>query len=350
MERYKNQIKLTEIGKSGQVKLQKAKVLVIGAGGLGCAILPYLVVAGVGNIAIIDHDVVELSNLQRQILYDENAIGKSKITEAVRNLSKINSGIKIEEIQSFFNATNAIDLVKNHDIIVDATDNIKTRFLINDVCCMLEKPFVYGSVYKFEGQVAVFNYKGSATYRCVFGNENLNSPNCIETGVLGVTVGIIGLFQANEVLKIILNIGTVLSDKLMIYNTLTNEMNKFNVEKKNHAKLTLIDFKERYKMENKQITSGEVLEKLKNKSAILLDIREEYEEPELIFDGLVKISLYDLVHNLNLLDQEKEIIIICQRGNRSAIAYEVLKENGFKKIINFELGAIKFMEEISSFS
>src|SRR5690606_12961394 len=220
--RYNRQTILPQVGNAGQEKLSAAKVLVVGAGGLGCAVLPYLVSAGVGTIGIIDHDVVEESNLQRQVLYKESSVGKSKVEEAKKYLNGLNSSINIQTYNTKLDAGNAIDLFHNYDIIVDATDTIGLRYLINDASIITGKPFVYGSVFKFEGQVSVFNYKNGPTYRCLYPNKDTIVQNCTEAGVMGVVVGTTGMLQANEAMKMILGIGEILSGELLIYNNLTN--------------------------------------------------------------------------------------------------------------------------------
>ena len=190
--RYNRQIILPEVGVIGQQKLQQAKVLIIGVGGLGSAILPYLVAAGVGEIGIIDEDTIDYTNLQRQVIYKTNSVGKSKVLEAKAMALELNPSIKINAIKEKLESKNAIALFEKYDIMVDATDNLHTKYLINDACCITQKPFVYGSIYKFEGQVSVFNYKNGPTYRCIFPEEKKETKNCNDIGVIGVAVGIIG--------------------------------------------------------------------------------------------------------------------------------------------------------------
>src|ERR1017187_2761519 len=228
INRYHRHIQLSEIGIEGQGKLKQSKVLVIGAGGLGCPVLQYLTAAGVGTLGIVDFDKVDESNLQRQILYGIDDIGKPKVECAVNRLSQQNPFVKFISHNIQLTNQNAIDIINNYDIIIDGTDNFPTRYLVNDACVLLNKPLVYGSINKFEGQVSVFNYlinetKRSATYRCLFPNppSAADVPNCSEVGVLGVLPGIIGTLQANETIKIITEIGDVLSGKLLILNALS---------------------------------------------------------------------------------------------------------------------------------
>ena len=227
--RYDKQIALPEVGEAGQQKLAEAKVLVVGAGGLGCPALQYLVAAGIGTIGIVDGDVVNETNLHRQVLYTNSDVGKPKVEVAAERLYQLNPEVKINTYSDFLTAKNAMDIVANYDLIVDATDNFAARYRINDVCVKLDKPFVYGAIHRFEGQVSVFNYKGGPTYRCLFPEYPTENqiPNCNETGVLGVLPGIVGTHQATEVLKMILGIGEVLSGKLMTLNLLTNSSQIF---------------------------------------------------------------------------------------------------------------------------
>ena len=206
---------LPEIGQNGQQKIGNASILVVGAGGLGSVVCPYLVAAGVGKLIIIDSDTVSTDNLQRQILYREHHVGKSKVWEAKKSLQALNSHVEIIAYDEYFSKKNAIELVKNADIVVDATDNYKTRYLINDVCVGLDKPFVYGAIADFTGQLSVFNYKQGATYRCLYPDEQeMIASQKQSVGVLGILPGVIACLQVNEVLKMITGYGNQLNDKL----------------------------------------------------------------------------------------------------------------------------------------
>ncbi|WP_369820320.1 ThiF family adenylyltransferase [Tenacibaculum sp. SG-28] len=240
---YDRHLILDKIGEKGQLKLKQAKVLVIGAGGLGCPVLQYLTAAGVGTIGIIDPDVVDQSNLQRQILYTIDDIGASKAVTASKRLSKLNPFVQFTVYQEKLTTKNAISLFEIYDIIVDGSDNFETRYLTNDAAILTDKPLVYGAIFKFEGQVSVFNYNGSATYRCLYPTppKPETSPNCSEIGVLGVLPGIIGSFQANEVIKIICNIGEVLANKLLIYDTLSMRQVLLKYEKSDAYTVTSLD-------------------------------------------------------------------------------------------------------------
>lgn len=229
MKRYSRHITLSEVGLIGQLKIAESKVLVIGAGGLGAPLLLYLTAAGVGTIGIVDSDTVSLSNLQRQVLFREQDLDLNKADIAKELLSARNSELNITAYPVALSTSNALEIIKPYDIVVDCTDNFRTRYLINDACIKLNKPFVFAAIYKFEGQLSVFNYAGGPTYRCLFPTPPKAGevPNCEEAGVMGVLPGILGTYQANEVLKMILNLGEVLSGKLVSINLLTNQQNSF---------------------------------------------------------------------------------------------------------------------------
>jgi sulfur-carrier protein adenylyltransferase/sulfurtransferase len=221
IRRYSRQILLPEIGIRGQELLKQAKVLVVGAGGLGCPVLQYLAAAGTGKIAIAEFDMVDESNLQRQILYGSDDVGKLKSIIAANRVVQLNDLVETEKINLRINCSNALDVVKDYDIIVDATDNYPTRYLLNDACVILNKPMVHGAIYKYEGQVSVFNFRGGATYRCYnpqVRNIDFKNPHPSEVGLLGVLPGITGTIMANEVIKIITGSGNVLSGKVLIFN------------------------------------------------------------------------------------------------------------------------------------
>lgn len=225
IRRYKKQIMLPEIGLSGQAKLKKAKILVVGAGGLGCPVLQYLTVAGAGHVSIAEFDMVDESNLQRQVLYGSDDVGKLKSIIAKSRLNHLNSLVETDVINLRLDASNALGILNDFDVVVDATDNFEARYIINDACVILNKPMVHGAIYKYEGVVSVFNYKGGATYRCFNpktpGSERKN-PKPAEVGLFGVLPGITGTFMANEVIKIITEAGDVLSGKILLFNIFNN--------------------------------------------------------------------------------------------------------------------------------
>jgi len=356
-ERYSRHILLKDFGEEGQLKLSKAKVLVIGAGGLGCPILQYLVASGIGNIGIADHDVASLSNLQRQILFSVSDIGKSKAIQAKEKLLAMNPDIKIEIFNKKITNLNSLKIIENYDIIVDATDNFKARYTINDACVLLEKPLVFGAIFQYEGQVAVFNVedeKGKKTnYRHLFPNPPTNSdaPNCNEIGVLGVLPGIIGILQATEVIKLISGIGKPLCNQLLIYNLLSSESYKVTIPShdlpKNLIPENIFDFEQRdYGQmvgefpEMININVDRFKQLLLDEEAIFIDVREFGELPEADFEHL-KIPLPTLSNHFLEMTKPK-IILFCQSGIRSKKAYEIVKNHfsDTKELYNLEGGIL----------
>jgi sulfur-carrier protein adenylyltransferase/sulfurtransferase len=342
--RYDRQIILPEIGLSGQDKLQKAKVMVVGVGGLGTAILPYLAGAGIGEIGVIDHDFISISNLQRQVIYKTSALGKSKVNEAKTFLLELNPEIKVNAIHEKLSHENALLLFQDYDIVIDATDNLNTKYLINDACCVLNKPFVYGSLHKFQGQVSVFNYQNGPTYRCLFSQEEKETKNCNETGVLGVSAGIIGMFQANEVLKIIIGIGEVLSGKILIYNLLNNEHQKISFSKDVSITIDASFFKQHYttKDQDFEIEASEALKEINNPKVLFLDVRNHDELPHVNLPNYQRIPLNNIENQLETLQKNSIIYVFCQSGIRSRNAVELLIKNGFTTVKSIS-GGIFFL-------
>jgi molybdopterin/thiamine biosynthesis adenylyltransferase/rhodanese-related sulfurtransferase len=346
--RYNRQIILPEVGSNGQQKLQQAKVLIIGAGGLGVAVLPYLAAAGIGEIGIIDDDRIEMSNLQRQVIYKSSSVGKSKVLEAAAMALELNPSIKINAITEKLDSKNAISLFEEYDIMVDATDNLKTKYLINDACCATNKPFVYGSIYKFEGQVSVFNYKNGPTYRCLFPEEVNDARNCKDAGVMGISVGIIGMFQANEVLKMVLGIGELLSGKLLVYNMLDNEQQKFEFSKKVTNSIDKLTFENKYNLVDNfttEILASVASEQINNTRVVFLDVRNLDEYPKITIKNSIQLPLDRLEAELNQLDVNVELFVFCQSGIRSKKAVEILRNNNFKNAKSIAGGA-KALEKI----
>lgn len=342
--RYSRQIILPEIGESGQLKLQNASVLVIGAGGLGCPVLQNLAAAGVGNIGIVDGDVVDETNLHRQLLYGINDISKTKAKRAAAVILENNPDLNVKVFPVFFNSENASEIVSNYQIIVDCTDTIAVRYLINDVALAKRIPVVYASIHKFEGQVSVFNYKNGPSYRCLFPeNDSLNTvPSCAVSGVLGVLPNTIGTLQATEVLKIILEIGKVLSGKLLFYDGL-------------HFQTQIIDYAKNpkaiesgmingLKILNAKPTSIENLTiddfntKIKDLNVLIIDIREGNTISDFESSNLVHIPASSLKTQALDLNKNKEILLFCQTGQISKAALNYLKREGFTKVSHLEKG------------
>ena len=331
LKRYNRQIILSEIGLEGQQKLKFAKALIIGAGGLGCPALQYLVAAGVGTIGIVDNDVVDESNLHRQILYTIADKGLLKAEVAAKKLEALNPYVNLFAFPVRLTAENADELFSQFDFVVDGSDNFETRYLVNDVCVKLGKPFVFGSIFGFEGQVSVFNYQGGPTYRCVF-PEPGDAPNCEINGVLGVLPGIVGSYMANEALKLILQIGTPLSGRLLVTNVLDNSFNLFRVSRVAHPEAIIsATTKTSAPKKNNQL-SLDILEGLleSNPNSIyLVDVREpnEFEAENL---GGINIPLSEIADEIPHFPLDKKIIFYCQSGRRSKLAFDILKQSAFK--------------------
>lgn len=347
-QRYQRHLSLAEIAIEGQLKLKKAKVIVIGAGGLGCPILQYLCAAGVGRIGIVDPDRVDLSNLQRQILYTTADIGMPKVEAAKKRLLQMNPEVKINSYFTAIQPDNACELLRSYDLVIDGSDNFSTRYLVNDTCVYLGLPLVFGAIYKFSGQVSVFNYQGSGSYRCLFPSPpNPDSmPNCSVVGVLGVLPGIIGSLQANEALKLILELGETLANQLLSFDALDLSQTKIRFKAntkiieqlKSPNFITSFDYaffcgvKKKLKEANKSISPEEFVNKLNKISSLqVVDVRELHEQPRLDF-LTHSIPLPALKEELDALSKDKDTYIFCQGGKRSLLAQEILQELGFKTI------------------
>ena len=345
--RYSRHIILSEIGQKGQEKLSNAKVLVIGAGGLGCPILQYLAAAGIGTLGIIDFDVVEASNLQRQVLFGNASLGESKAIAAKKRLEDLNDSISIIAYPEKLTYQNAIDLCNQYDIIVDGSDNFETRYLVNDACIITNKPLVFGAIYKFEGQVSVFNYQNGPSYRCLFPNppQKDTVPNCSEIGVLGVLPGIIGCMQANEVLKIVLGIGNVLSGKLFCYNALTGQNSTLKINRSESEISKILDSKDSFnkkqmvsfcEIESKGVSIKDIISK---ENIQIIDVREAHEQPKVNNLIITHIPLSELEKNSDKINPEIEKYLFCQSGVRSKKAVSILNELGIAKCFSIQEGA-----------
>lgn len=317
------------MGLAGQEKLKAASVLVIGAGGLGCPVLQYLTAAGVGKIGVVDNDTVDITNLHRQILYHAGDVGKNKAETAVQKLAVMNPYVEFVAIPVRLDEKNAAEIIKDYDVVIDGSDNFQTRYLANDICVALSRPLVFGSILRFEGQVSVFNYKGGPTYRCLFPEAD-EGDNCEMAGVMGVLPGIIGSYMANEAIKVISEIGEILSGKLLVINTLTNQTNLFHFSKGS------VEIEEKsVEVKNTDVTSQQLLladfESINNEnpeSILLVDVREEYEFEE-DFVGGINIPLPDLPEKLTTMPADKTIVFYCRSGVRSLMAAKLLDKNNF---------------------
>lgn len=345
-QQYSRHLLLENVGTKGQLKLKQAKVLVIGAGGLACPVLNYLTAAGVGRIGIVDDDAVTLSNLQRQILYTQKDIGKNKAEIARERLQLLNPFIQFDVYKTRLTKQNALSLFEPYDIIVDGTDNFPTRYLINDAAVMLNKPIVFGSIFKFEGQVAVFNFKNGPTYRCLYPTapERNIVPNCSEIGVLGVLPGIIGSLQANEVIKMILDLGSILSGKLLTFNALSMKQLIFSFEK--DTTIVINDLKDDYELFCGMDTAIKEIEfeeyKKQASNFNVLDVRTQIERDELYIKS-IHIPLNELPKRIQEIPNNKKLLVFCASGERSKAAIELLRNKGFKQeLINLKGGLKKY--------
>lgn len=359
--RYQKHLLLPQIGLEGQLKLKNAKVLVVGAGGLGCPVLLYLAAAGVGKIGILDADVVDITNLQRQILYRIEDIGSPKASTAASHLAKINDTIEYEAVKQNLRPENAENFIKNYDIIVDCTDNFTARYLINDYCVKLNKPFVYGAIHQFEGQISVFNFKDvdgnlGPTYRCLFPEQpsDLEIPNCASIGVLGILPGILGMYQANEVIKMITGIGIILNGQLLMIDLLENTSQKINVKRKKNAEALIFPSAEKkpYSADNHEfkqaITVQELFEKInKGEDIFILDVRNLNEYETCRIQGSVLIPMSNIPTNLKHIPKNRTVVVYCHHGFRSASVIEYLSQNhGFMNLQNLTGGINAWAHEI----
>jgi adenylyltransferase/sulfurtransferase len=329
-ERYSRQIQLPEIGNKGQQKLAKAKVLIIGVGGLGCSVAQHLVASGVGIIGLLDHDLVDISNLNRQILFTESDVGRGKVNVAKEALLKMNDQVQIHAYHEQLSFENALDLFPDYDIIIDGTDNFQTKYLINDACVLTNKPWIYASIYKYQGQLSVFNYNNGPTYRCLYPKVNSSNISCEETGVLGVLPAILGTMQASEAIKIILKIGRVLSGKLFIIDMLTWEEQQITFSR-SESQVRVV--KNRTKIEHKNNGSFKACGK------IYLDIREMIDTTIYPDKKVLHIPLAQLEKRHIEIPRDIPVHVYCQTGTRSREAIEQLSEKyGFQNLINVNGG------------
>ena len=365
-ERYKKHLTLKEIGFKGQLKLKNSSVICIGAGGLGSSVLLYLAASGIGRIGIVDNDQVEKSNLQRQIIHETNTVGNLKINSAQERIKRFNPNIEVTTFNKRINSENVIEIIKDFDIICDCSDNFGTRYLINDACLILNKALVFGSVQGFEGQISVFNLnKKSPNLRDLLPESPVknNIPSCEEFGVVGVSTGLIGILQVNEIIKIILKKGEILDGKIMIFDLLNMNIKTLNLksDKLNKNIKNLSQFEDFYKdnecqdnIKIKKINAKEfnTLYKEKLNKILLIDVREEEEFNKCSIKGSISIPINNLEQksHLEFIKQEslvKEIFTLCQLGKRSEKASKILMkfkisstsiEGGMKKINQVIIG------------
>lgn len=362
LQRYSRHLILPEFNIEGQRKLKNAKVLIVGAGGLGCPMLMYLTAAGIGTIGIIDDDVVERSNLQRQVLFTEDDIGKAKATIAADRLKRQNPDVKFISYNTKLTSQNALEIIENYDLVADGTDNFPTRYLVNDACVILNKPNVHGSIFRFEGQVSVFNHnyidgtKGPQ-YRDVFPSPPPPGlvQNCAEAGVLGVLPGIIGSLQANEVIKVLTGIGEPLVGKLYIFDALSFESRTMKIRRNPDLEKikTLIDYQDfcgttpSQSNNIKEVSAIELNTLLKNEGAQLIDVREPYEF-QLSNIGGISIPLSELENRLNEIKPTEKIVVVCRSGTRSIKAIDILQKNGPMNLYNLKGGLLEWAKVVDN--
>lgn len=357
-QRYRRHLQLPEIGEEGQARLLAARVLVVGAGGLGCPVLQYLAAAGVGTLGIADSDRVELSNLQRQVLFGNADIGEPKAEAAARAIKRLNPTVTCELHAGRVNRANVEKLVAAYDVVVDGSDNFATRYLLNDACVSTGRPLVSGAIYKFEGQVSVFNYQEGPTYRCLFPQppSAAEAPNCDTTGVLGVLPGLIGCAQATETLKVILGLGEVLRGRLWVFDALSFQTRILRFPR--HPERALInlqnapqtDYAELCAAVPTNITAAELARLLASEAPpFLLDVREPEEYYQGHLPGATLIPLSQVVARAGLLPRHHPVVVYCHRGSRSAAAIAQLQtQAGFTNLQNLEGGIEAWAEAVDT--
>jgi adenylyltransferase/sulfurtransferase len=358
--RYGRHLVMPEIGEEGQKKLRTARVLIVGVGGLGSPAALYLAAAGIGTLGLVDFDAVDVSNLQRQILYDSSSVGKLKLEEAQKRITALNSGVKVEAHGTTLTSENAMAILGGYDVILDGTDRFATRYLINDGCVLLGKPNVYGSVYRFEGHVSVFDARHGPCYRCLHPQPPPPklAPNCAEGGVLGVLPGIVGTIQATEAIKLLLGIGKPLIGRVLMVDGLNMKMQELVLRKDPQCAVcgekpsvtSLIDYEE-FCGGGSEETSAEIsVEELNKRMSagekiVLLDVRLPFEYEIANLNGHL-IPLAELEGRMKELDGANEIVVYCHTGARSARAVSMLRQSGYSKARNLMGGIDEWSRKI----
>jgi len=365
--RYSRHLIMPEVGMEGQLKLKNAKVLCIGAGGLGSPLLLYLGAAGVGRLGIVDFDVVDFTNLQRQVIHGTADVGRSKLESAQATIREINPNVEVVGYDARLTSENALELFRDFDIIVDGTDNFPTRYLVNDACVLLGKPNVYGSIFRFEGQASVFYARQGPCYRCLYPEPPPPGlvPSCAEGGVLGVLPGIIGCLQAMETIKLIIGQGQTLIGRLLVFDALGMKFRELKLRKNPdcpvcgaHPTITgLIDYEQFCGIRGEEHTSDmsgipeigprEVKKMIDEKQPfVLIDVREPHEFQICRIPGSTLIPLGEIPKRMHELDSASEIVVHCRSGQRSARAVEFLMKAGFQKIYNLKGGILAWSDQV----
>jgi molybdopterin/thiamine biosynthesis adenylyltransferase/rhodanese-related sulfurtransferase len=363
IRRYGRHLIIPEVGMAGQRRLKASRVLVVGAGGLGSPISLYLAAAGVGHIGLVDFDRVDESNLQRQILYTTKDVKRPKLEAAKERLTAMNPHIEVETYETRLTSENALEIMKDYDVIVDGTDNFPTRYLVNDACVLLGKPNVYGSIFRFDGQVSVFDARRGPCYRCLYPEPPPPGlvPSCAEGGVLGVLPGVVGALQAMETLKLILGIGQPLIGRLLLFDGLHMSFTELKLRKDPNCKVCgpnptvreLIDYEAFCGVtpsageSSMHITPEELYRKLSSgEKVFLLDVREEVEYEICHLENAVLIPLSKLPERVNELSLTDEIVAYCHTGARSSMAVKLLRDLGFRRVRNLAGGIDAWAERI----
>ena len=366
IQRYSRHLIMPEVGLEGQLKLKRARVLMIGTGGLGAPLGLYLAAAGVGHLGLVDFDVVDSSNLQRQVTFTTADVGKPKSEAAKARLSALNPMIEIQSYDTRLTSDNALELFRDFDIIVDGTDNFPTRFLVNDACLLLGKPNVYGSIFRFEGQATVFGYPDGPCYRCLYPEPPPPGlvPSCAEGGVLGVLPGIVGSIQAMETIKLILGTGDPLVGRLLLFDALAMRFRELKLRRNPDCPMCgnnptinkLIDYEEFCGIRGEEappmtdgipeITAKELKARMdRGDDLFILDVREPHEYQICNLKGKL-IPLGELPRRVNELDSSIEMVVHCRSGKRSADAIQFLQKAGFKKLLNLKGGVLAWSDEV----
>ncbi|MFZ6028086.1 MAG: molybdopterin-synthase adenylyltransferase MoeB [Chloroflexota bacterium] len=368
--RYSRHLLIPEVGLEGQRKLKAAAVLVIGTGGLGSPVALYLAAAGIGRLGLVDFDIVDETNLQRQVIHGTATVGELKVESARRRLLDLNPDIQVDTYNEPFTSENARRIAAGYDILLDGTDNFPTRYLTNDLCVLTGKPNVYGSIFRFDGQVSVFDARRGPCYRCLFPEPPPPGlvPSCAEGGVLGILPGTIGTLQATEAIKLILGIGEPLIGKLLLYNALEMSFDFVKLKKNPNCKVcgpnpTVTDLIDYYEFcgvpgldhesgsagGERDISPRALAERLQGSNPpFLLDVREPHELEISAIEGATLIPLGQLASRLSELDTAQEMVVFCKAGTRSARALELLVSAGFRKVQNLEGGINAWAEEVDS--
>ena len=371
IRRYSRHLIMPEVGMEGQKKLKEASVLLVGTGGLGSPAAMYLAAAGFGHIGLLDFDIVDESNLQRQVIHGQSTVGVKKVESARQRLLDINPHIKVTTYDTALNSENALEIFAPYDIIADGTDNFPTRYLVNDACTLLGKPNVYGSIFRFEGQLSVFDAQKGPCYRCLYSEPPPPGlvPSCAEGGVLGILPGVVGVLQATEVVKLILNTGDTMVGRLLLFDALNMKFRELKLRKDPNCVLCgaeptvteLIDYQQfcgvpandheqaaQEEVDPMEITALQLQDRLKTNHLQLVDVREPHEWEICHIDGAQLIPLKEIEGRSPELNRDNEIILYCKGGVRSMKALKVLQEQGFSNIKSLRGGITAWSNEVDS--